>query len=73
MFPKTEAHAVQLKNAAGDIVKAGKEGHEKREDILNRANNYHAIMSAELKKKNRWFLRFKLYLTCLHCLVSNLK
>lgn len=54
MFPKEEAHALALRNAAADIVKAGKAGKEKREDILNRANNYHAIVSAELKRKTRY-------------------
>lgn len=53
VFPKTETQAIQLRSAAGEIVKAGKEGRETREDILNRATNYHAIMSAELKRKGR--------------------
>ncbi len=53
VFPKEEAHAISIRNAAAEIVKAGKTGKERREDILNRANNYHAIVSAELKRKSR--------------------
>lgn len=53
VYPKLETHAIQLRNAANEIVKAGKEGREAREDILNRANNYQAIVTAELKRKNR--------------------
>ena len=55
-----ENHAVALRNAAAEIVKAGKSGKERREDILNRANNYHAIVSAELKRKSRWVNHFLL-------------
>ena len=54
VFPKQESHATQLRAAAEEIEKRGKDKKEVRQDILNRAKNYHAIIAGELKRKGRW-------------------
>lgn len=53
VLPSHVSQAEQLKNAAWKIVQRGEEGLEKRDDIRNRARNYHSLISAEMRIPKR--------------------